>query len=253
MLCFPAVEDVRLGRSPLKEVICQVRFPAILRIVQEQPVEFQERVRSRFPELKYQKGLVLESTPFQAEKLTTRQEPVVFRFSSADGHTTVSLSAGFYAISTSAYTRWPDFADALEIVTEAVDELYKPSYAQRIGLRYVNHLTFANTGTRSIKALWGVVRPTLTAMLRQDCWDDPQEMLNRLVLRAEAGERLTLLSGYGGEPEPFFVLDMDYFVEGELPLDQVHPLTTRFHDIIYRAFRWCIREGQLKRFQPEQE
>lgn len=253
MLCFPPVEDVHLGRSPLKEVICQVRFPAILRITQEPPVEFQERVRRRFPQIEYQHGLVLEAPPFQSEPLTTRQEPVVYRLTSSDGETVVSLSADFYAVSTTAYTRWPTFAESLEIATTAVRDVYEPAYARRVGLRYVNRLTFENTGTRSAKSLWRVVRPALTTMLRQDSWDEPQEMLNRLVLRADGAERLTLLTGHRGGRQPFFLIDLDYYVEGEIPLDEVLPSTARFHDVIYSAFRWCISDGHLHRFQPSQE
>ena len=51
MLCFPPVEEVQLRRSPLREVICQVRFPPLLRIVNGYPVDFQERIRQHFPEL----------------------------------------------------------------------------------------------------------------------------------------------------------------------------------------------------------
>lgn len=36
-------------RSPLVEVICQLRFPAILTINTKEPAEFQEAVRHDFP------------------------------------------------------------------------------------------------------------------------------------------------------------------------------------------------------------
>jgi uncharacterized protein (TIGR04255 family) len=45
MLYFPEVDDIRLQRVPLTEVIGQVRFPPILRIANENPVEFQEKIR----------------------------------------------------------------------------------------------------------------------------------------------------------------------------------------------------------------
>jgi len=52
MLRFPVQKDVRLLKSPLNEVICQVRYPPVLRIAEENPIGFQERLRGQFPELR---------------------------------------------------------------------------------------------------------------------------------------------------------------------------------------------------------
>lgn len=59
-LNFPHTPDVRLANSPLVEVVCQVRFPPILRINKEEPSDFQEAVRQRFPELAAEQGMVLQ-------------------------------------------------------------------------------------------------------------------------------------------------------------------------------------------------
>jgi uncharacterized protein (TIGR04255 family) len=48
---FPASQRVKHIRNPLMEVICQVRFPKILRIDAEVPVNFQEEIRSEYPTL----------------------------------------------------------------------------------------------------------------------------------------------------------------------------------------------------------
>ena len=39
----------RYRRNPLAEVICQLRFPEILSIEANAPVEFQEAIRQEFP------------------------------------------------------------------------------------------------------------------------------------------------------------------------------------------------------------
>ncbi len=39
----------RYGKSPLGEVICQLRFPEILSISAKLPVEFQEEIRGEYP------------------------------------------------------------------------------------------------------------------------------------------------------------------------------------------------------------
>jgi hypothetical protein len=43
------VERVLYEKNPLESVICQVRFPTILRVDSEVPSDFQDRIRGRFP------------------------------------------------------------------------------------------------------------------------------------------------------------------------------------------------------------
>ena len=42
-------EHVNYGRAQLAEVICQLRFPTILRIGAAEPADFQERIRENYP------------------------------------------------------------------------------------------------------------------------------------------------------------------------------------------------------------
>lgn len=46
---FPNSPRVIYRKNPLEQVICQIRFPSILRIDTEIPAAFQELVRSQFP------------------------------------------------------------------------------------------------------------------------------------------------------------------------------------------------------------
>jgi len=250
MLCFPQREDIRLRRAPLAEVICQVRFPPVLRIASEQPVDFQERIRKRFPQLAVKQDMVVRMAPLEGEPPLAKPEPRIFRFKSSDGYTVVSLALNFYALSTSAYTHWADFLDLLQLVNRAACEVYDLPYAVRIGLRYINHLTLENTGANSVAELWEILRSELTALLRSDCWGEPGEMLNQLLLTGEEDEQLTLRSGFRGGEKPVFLLDFDYYSEGNIPLENLSALCQRYHDVIYNAFRWCIREDKLAVFAP---
>lgn len=250
MLRFPQREDVRLQRAPLAEVICQVRFPSILRIASEQPVAFQERVRERFPQLAVEQGVVVHMEPLGTMPPSAKPEPRIFRFKSADGNTVVSLALNFYALSTISYTHWRDFLELLRLVNQAACEVYDIPYAVRVGLRYINHLTLENTGANNVAELWEILRPELTVLLRGGCWDEPLEMLNNLVLAGEDSERLTLRSGFRSREAPIFLLDFDYFAEGNIPLEDLLTLCQRYHDVIYNAFRWCIPDEKLVVFDP---
>lgn len=65
---FPEVDRVVYGKSPLIEVICQVRFPADLRIETTPPVDFQRRVRDQFPMLAQQNQAMLSDIPAELAK-----------------------------------------------------------------------------------------------------------------------------------------------------------------------------------------
>lgn len=250
MICFPHREDVRLERAPLAEVICQVRFPPILRIADDPPVAFQERIRGRFPQLDAEQGVVVHMAPMGTEPPSVKSEPRRFLFRSPDGNTAISLALNFYALSTTSYTHWADFLDLVQIVNQAARETYDLPYAVRVGLRYINHLTFENTGASSVTELLEIPRPELTVLLRDDCWDEPLEMINQLLLAADGDERLTLRSGFKGGGEPVFLLDLDYYAEGNIALENLPALCQRYHDVIYYAFRWCIQEEKLAVFAP---
>ncbi|MBM3302663.1 MAG: TIGR04255 family protein, partial [Deltaproteobacteria bacterium] len=164
MLRFPEREEIRLQSSPLVEVICQVRFPAILRIANEQPVEFQERIRDRLPQLEVGQGMIVHAEPLGMVQPSAKPEPPIFRFKSADNQTVVSLSLNFYALSTTSYSHWRDFLELLQLVNQAASDIYDLPYAVRVGLRYINLLTLKNTKTSEVMGLLDVIRPELTVL-----------------------------------------------------------------------------------------
>ncbi len=250
-LNFPPKPDVQLEASPLVEVICQVRFPVILRIASEEPSEFQEQIRTEFPLLELEHG-VLFRLPGPGAKGSPTAEPQsrVYRFRTADGQTAISLAPDFYALSTSHYANWAEFARRLRLTHEAVQRVYRPTYATRLGLRYVNRLTPDNTGCKTIAEMFDLLRPELAQQSRSEAWSDPIEMRSRLVLTDQMA-KLALGTGYGEEEgRPFFLLDFDYFEEGQLELSGLIERSARYNEVLYRAFRWCIRDEKLHVFRP---
>lgn len=250
MLGFPEVDDIRLQRAPLIEVIGQVRFPPILRIANEKPVEFQEKIRGRFPQWMEDEQIVIASIPTEQQS-SVKKVPSIFRFRSADATNTVSLALDFYALSTTAYIHWDDFWAEFQRLHAAADAVYAPGYATRLGLRYVNQFTVSNSGVGSVEELLTLLRSELVTLLTDKPWALPLELLTQLILEGQnTPEKLALRVGFKCDPEPFVMLDLDYFVEGNLPFEQLGDFYRRAHDAIYRAFRWAIREEKLSLFEP---
>ena len=253
MLWFPKVEDVPLESPPLVEVVCQVRFPAILSIASETPAKFQERIREKFPLFEIEQGVRIEMpSPGSSSAPHITPATNMYRFRSSDGDSQVSLAADFYAVSTSAYRGWPEFADALSLATHAAQEVYRPSHASRIGLRYVNQLTCENTGSRSAEELVQFPREELTSLLRSSAWSLPERMVTELLLSSDEGNgKLKLRVAFTQADEsPVLVLDFDYYQEGRLGMNDVMTRAEAYHDTIYRAFRWSISNDALNVFDP---
>jgi uncharacterized protein (TIGR04255 family) len=250
-LNFPDVDDIHLNNAPLQEVICQVRFPTILRIAHEEPVEFQERIRPRFPVLEDERTVVIGAEG-ERERGRVIVRPV-YRFYDRNRTYAATLNVDSYALSTRNYTHWPSFSDALAYIAEGFQAVYEVPYATRIGLRYVNLLGTASTGLESFDDVLDLLREELTIMLRTDVILSPRQAMQQIRAVTD-GDQLIFRYGliYEGSPsEPKFVLDFDHYVEGEVGLDDLLPRCDRYHRLIYNAFRWCIADGRLHIFQPE--
>jgi uncharacterized protein (TIGR04255 family) len=254
-LNFPSKPEVRLRNAPLVEVVCQVKFPIILRIVKENPVDFQERIRQRFTGYRIEQGLSARlPAPGGQEEAATEGGTRIFRFVAPDEQTQASLAVDFYALSTRRYRHWDDFAKDLSLIHEAAQAVYEPTYATRIGLRYINRITCANASVESFDEVLDLIHPDLTALLRSEAWTAPVEMVSQLVIPDDGG-RLAIRHGIGEEEsERFFALDYDYFETGQLPLEGLLARLERYHQVIYDAFRWSLGDRSLARFEPiEQE
>ncbi len=126
-------------RSPLIEVICQLRFPAILRIDAQAPAQFQEAIRGDYPQFSQR----MENLPPRKEggKLVPQGTQPNYQFLAKDNHWKVNLTKHFISLSTNHYTRWEDFAKRLDKVLAAFIRLYQPTYFERVGLRFINSIS----------------------------------------------------------------------------------------------------------------
>jgi uncharacterized protein (TIGR04255 family) len=141
-MLFPDHQRVIYGKPVLEEVICQLRFPDILRISAEEPARFQEGIRAHYPLYEIQsQGPAMEGVPSEVAALFRRAiEKALPRnaydFLSDDRAWKVALASNFLALSTTSYIRWEKFREALELPFTQFCQVYEPSYLTRIGLRY---------------------------------------------------------------------------------------------------------------------
>ena len=247
---FASYDRYRYARSPLVEVICQLRFPAILSIGAKEPAEFQEAVRRDFPRYsarveRVPPKVVGAGTP----NASVQQQPPVtnYQFLSADGAWKLNLTRSFIALSTVRYTRWEEFAQALDRPLAQFIQLYQPAFFERAGLRYINAFSRKALGLEDTP--WAdLIQPAFLGALAEP--DVEESTVTRcsldLEMRPEEEVRLKLHAGPGllgggrRDPEVKFILDSDLSWTGSLSADQIPARLERFHVWATRLLRSAV-------------
>lgn len=242
--------------NPLIEVICQLRFPAILSIDTREPAEFQETVREAFPRYS-----VRDERPTPPKDGAPVQTVRSYSFTSADGQWKLNLTRTFIAISAHRYTTWEDLAARLDRALASFIELYRPAFFDRVGLRYVNAVDRRAIGMPT--APWReLISAPFLGLLSSEESDGLAFTRDSLdaELAPEEGLHLRLHSGPGqvrraGESapasEPMFILDADFSASGNIALQDVPARLETMHEYSTRLIRAAFTDTLHEALGPE--
>jgi len=247
----PQTERVLYGKNPLKEVICQLRFPVILRIGVEDPASFQEQIRESFPIFSEKTLLpppVNQQIPEQIIKLVGEFSGLrrgrEFKFKSEDGILETTLTREFLALTTTRYVRWEEFRSKLEIPLRALLEEYSPSFFSRIGLRYRNLICPGELGLNS-KPWSELLRKEIVGELASDLKDDIEQVGHDMVIRLGKEGMARIQHGLQLESDTDkygYVIDADYYSEEKTETTNALQRLNSFNSFSGSFFRWCIDE-----------
>lgn len=252
-MLFAANENRYLyARSPLAEVICQLRFPTILSIGAREPAEFQDAIRGDYPRYAArQEHPAPKLTGVGTPNPTLQQQPPVtnYNFISQDGKWKINLTNGFIALSTVGYTRWEDFAQRLDFALAQFIRIYQPAYFERIGLRYVNAFSKKAVGLEDL--LWDdlIQSPCIGVLSEPDvdetavnkCSLDVESALNDgCHMKLHAGPGQLRRPGQETQGEVRFILDGDFSAAGNLTGDQIPARLEALHSWAVRLFQGTI-------------
>jgi uncharacterized protein (TIGR04255 family) len=265
-MLFPNVPRAIYKKNPLEEVICQLRFPPILKIESDLPAEFQEAIRDIFPdfsevsELKFDiPAPVVESVPPEVLKQFINIPPVKrYDFSSDDGKWKVSLTRSFLALTTTAYLKWEAFREKLQRPLEALTRIYNPHQFTRIGLRYIDVIDKAKFGLDHLP--WNRLLKTQISSLLTDSEIavsiEKMESAYELLFDKErnpdykARIRASLVRN-AKTLELCFKIDSDYFTQKKRKVQDAVPVLNDFKEESWNFFRWCISDELHQSMEPE--
>ena len=109
---FSTEKRCRYGANQLTDVICQFRFPEILSIEANMPVDFQEAIREQYPIFQRRMEIPAPKITGQPGQFRLENQPgtINCQFSSLDHIWRINLTSRFISLSCSQYTCWEDFA-----------------------------------------------------------------------------------------------------------------------------------------------
>lgn len=261
---FPDSQRVIYKKNPLVEVICQLRFPTILRIDAQAPVEFQESVRREYPILKEKPLTSIQLTQEMIQMLPpalmkillgNMESKKAYDFVSEDEQWTVSLASSFLALTAHEYRQWEQFREHFQKPFEALIEHYSPAFFSRVGLRYRNVIRKSNLGLENVK--WSeLLKPHIAGELASS--DVPEENITTVAnivvidLMDNLGS-VRIQHGFVKDDgdEIGYLIDSDFFTEQRTEIGYAFTLLDEFNKRSRRLFRWCITDRLHKAMEPQ--
>lgn len=248
---------IKYEKNQIVEMICQLRFPAILSIDTREPADFQELVRHDYPR-------------YTADREKTgavgQGGGRAHIFLSEDGLYKLCLTRSFIALSTVRYTSWTDFARWLDEPLGHFVSVYRPSYFERIGLRYINGFSRERLGISECR--WSeliapqYLGPLALGETREEnvsrCSVDMETRLDeRCSLKLHAGPgfiKRNIRSGESvqalQEKQARFIFDMDLYSSGKIQLAAAAGVMDAIHAHADTVFAAAITDKLHEAMEP---
>lgn len=262
-MAFPESPRVIYSKNPLIEVICQLNFPAVLRIDSELPAKFQEALRAVYPIFNEEQAATLRidlptQPKVQAEQMPLRANRTVYRFVSEDTDWTVTLSRDSFAVSTKSYRTWNDFSEHFELPFHALIAEYRPVFFSRIGLRYRNVINRAVLGLDG--SPWSeLLQPPIAGELSSpELAGKILSSVNQLNIALDHEGSLVLMNhglldrDGSNQTEKFsYLIDNDFSTTRKTEVNDAIDRLNYFNRFSGTLFRWCISTRLHDALGPE--
>lgn len=256
---LPEFERVIYKRNPLVEVVCQLRFPPILKISHQEPVEFQDTIRFKYPLFETARAQLPSEISQVVQQLgLPLQSDVAYNFKSEDQRWSLSLTKDFIALTTSSYERYEQFKQRFEEALGIFEAIYKPSFYTRIGLRYQDLIIRSKLGIED-KSWSELIAEHIASELHEANFSSSiQTIVKSLVLETEIGQinlnhgLVNVKEAQGSGDEIAYLFDADFYTEQKIEGNEdVWNALNQFNQSAGRLFRWSITDTLHNAMQPQ--
>lgn len=256
----PKSKRVIYERNPLIEVVCQLRFPPILRLSREEPFEFQDEIRFDYPHFdtgnpqvpsEIANTLQRFNLPFPGDKS--------YAFHSEDRKWKISLAKDFLALTSFEYQRYESFKNRLQKIIEVFERIYKPSYYSRVGIRYKDLIRRSQLGLQDKDWSELIEKRIASELHDNDFSQSIQAIFKNLLLETDYG-RVNFHHGLvnaqdqnnQANSEIAYLLDADFFTEEKMEnKDDAWKRIDQFNKSAGDLFRWSITDILHNAMRPQ--
>jgi len=246
------VPRVIYNKSSLREVICQFRFPTILRIRASDPVEFQEEIRARFPRYQLKQDPIAVGMPEQIKQVLLPSIPKIHIFSDENETTQVSLTEDFLALSTNNYIRFENFKKNIDLALNALKKVYQPNFYIRVGLRYIDIINREKLNITEVK--WSeLLKECFAGELGAELTEGISETATNTLYKFEWGSLRCQhgLRNFDNEGSCYYI-DNDLFKEGKIQFQEIPELLGKFNEYERKFLRSCISDRLHNAMEPKE-
>ena len=262
-MTLPEYTQVRYARPPLKLVVCQMRFPSLLRISDPLFVaDFQEAIDSEYPELQREQQSLFQMS---SSGLPEASHVMMYRFLDGKGAWSVLLGESSLTLESRVYSSIDDLLRRFERVATAARDTLGVSLRQRLGLRYLNEFrhpekTALMHWRDDFRAEFLGFAASLfkepvghTLQQVQVLCPDGNFVVRHGVMRGTTVPPLSASTNESEGQDTFYLLDLDYSDSRQAPLDIAasQEQLRAYNAFIYRFFRWTLSERHHVALEPQ--
>ncbi len=237
----PDKKSQPFSRHYLESVFCEIRFPSLLELETEIPIDFQKAWRKRFPI--YEQGKSGELSQAGLSKLST-----LHHFGSRDGRWKLSLGSSSLSLATSKYQSFAELVEQVGWVVEQSASLLDTDFFTRIGMRYINKISAQN----SYSGLQGAVNSEIAATHATGVFGQVGSLKTQVQGNVQGGGSYHFQYGIAVDQKESteenvvnaIVLDFDYSDAG-VQVEHLISTLERFHEVHFKFFWWTL--GQASR------
>jgi uncharacterized protein (TIGR04255 family) len=253
-LALPDAKHEQFTNPPLKVMLGQVRFPAILKIASHAALaSFHEEIRKEYSEYSQEQQLTIAVGP---EGMSQAGEAKNHRFATADGAWSVVLNPNFLTLEASIakkYSNYEAFRERFGFVWDVAVRQLEPTTVAQQGLRYIDFFDWDDVGPGD----WGrYINPHLLGALgAPDVVGHVEHTVTDMRLRLTDEIALSFKYGLarsGPESALGFLMDTDCLSQTPQEDVSVEAVLSRFdtfHDEIHVLFHWAVTDEAKERFR----
>ena len=256
---FKNYEPVEYKHNILFNVVFQARFPEIMRIQHELPIDFQDIIRKEgYPEIDIIPSAPPGITPNQASDISR-----TFHFLSEQKDWEVILGSGFISLNCHRnYKNYEDFKEQLEKVLRIFYKIYRPPYFTRIGLMYrnmANRTFLSHLEQVNVKSFIPVhIFPVLATPMEADVLNlQTISQFDDKEITVSGTHTLVQVSGTFGQRqvpnEESYIIDIDCFYERNVGgIDEIFTKCDLFKELERNIFEWSITDALREAMQKSE-